>query len=121
MTRVQRTLLRILALGPSLALALVCSRAGESAPSTPEQGPPPDAQVSGDTASAEGGGESSQAKIRELIERMQEAYQAGLYEEAREHFDRAVDLVISSDIDLDNYPSLKKAFGEIVKNIADMD
>ena len=50
-----------------------------------------------------------------------EAYQAGRFDEAKEHFDRAVDAVLSSDIKLTDHPALKKAFDEMVRNIADMD
>jgi membrane-bound lytic murein transglycosylase D len=50
-----------------------------------------------------------------------EAYQAGRTDEAREHFNRAVDVVLSSGIDLNDYPSLKAAFDEMVGNIADLD
>jgi membrane-bound lytic murein transglycosylase D len=66
--------------------------------------------------------------IQQVRQQMEEAYQAGLeayqagrFEEAREHFDRAVDVVVSSDLDLDEYPALRKTFDEIVRNIADMD
>ena len=72
--------------------------------------------------------ESVPAHVREVREQMEEAYQAGLeayqagrFDEAREHFDRAVDIVLSSDINLDEQPAFKKAFDEIVRNIADMD
>ncbi len=66
--------------------------------------------------------------MRAVREQMEEAYQAGLeayqagrFDEAKEHFDRAVDLVLSSDVDLSGQPALKKAFDEMVRNIADMD
>src|SRR5258705_5925451 len=72
--------------------------------------------------------ESVPTHVREIREQMDEAYQAGLeayqagrFDEAKEHFDRAVDLVISSDVDLSGQPALKKAFDEMVRNIADMD
>src|SRR5262245_2625613 len=72
--------------------------------------------------------ESVPEHVREVRSQMEEAYQAGLeayqagrFDEAKEHFDRAVDLVLSSDIDLDEQPAFKKAFDEIVRNIADMD
>jgi peptidoglycan lytic transglycosylase D len=72
--------------------------------------------------------ESVPQHVREVREQMEEAYQAGLeayqagrFDEAKEHFDRAVDLVLSSDVNLDEQPALKKAFDEIVRNIADMD
>jgi membrane-bound lytic murein transglycosylase D len=50
-----------------------------------------------------------------------EAYQSGRFSEAKEDFDRAVDVVLSGGINLDDYPSLKAAFDEVVRNIADMD
>jgi membrane-bound lytic murein transglycosylase D len=50
-----------------------------------------------------------------------EAYQAGRTDEAREHFNRAVDVVLSSGVDLNDYPTLKAAFDEMVGNIADLD
>jgi membrane-bound lytic murein transglycosylase D len=50
-----------------------------------------------------------------------EAYKAGRFDEAREHFDRAVEVVLSSEVDLQTQPALRKAFEEIVRNIADMD
>ena len=72
--------------------------------------------------------ESVPAHVREVRDQMEEAYQAGLeayqagrFDEAKEHFDRAVDLVLSSDVDLSAQPALKKAFDEMVRNIADMD
>ena len=72
--------------------------------------------------------ESVPTQVREIREQMEEAYQAGLeayqagrFDEAKEHFDRAVDLVLSSDVDLSAQPALKKAFDEMVRNIADMD
>lgn len=72
--------------------------------------------------------ESVPTHVREIREQMDEAYQAGLeayqagrFDEAKEHFDHAVDLVLSSDVDLSGQPALKKAFDEMVRNIADMD
>jgi membrane-bound lytic murein transglycosylase D len=72
--------------------------------------------------------ESVPQHVREVREQMEEAYQAGLeayqagrFDEAKEHFDHAVDIVLSSDVDLDEQPAFKKAFDEIVRNIADMD
>ncbi|MBI4170051.1 MAG: LysM peptidoglycan-binding domain-containing protein [Acidobacteria bacterium] len=67
-------------------------------------------------------------EVQRVRQQMEEAYQAGLeayqagrFEEAREHFDRAVDVVVSSDLDLDEHPALRKTFDEIVRNIADLD
>jgi len=72
--------------------------------------------------------ESVPQHVRQVREQMEEAYQAGLeayqagrFDEAKEHFDHAVDIVLSSDVDLDEQPAFKKAFDEIVRNIADMD
>src|SRR3989442_1445513 len=72
--------------------------------------------------------ESVPARVREVRDQMEEAYQAGLeayqagrFDEAKEHFDRAVDIVLTSDIELNEQPAFKKAFDEIVRNIADMD
>ncbi|HEX9427640.1 MAG TPA: LysM peptidoglycan-binding domain-containing protein [Candidatus Polarisedimenticolia bacterium] len=66
--------------------------------------------------------------VREVRAQMEEAYQTGLdsyragrSDEAKEYFDRAVDIVLSSDIDLSEQPALKKAFDEMVRDIADMD
>src|SRR6267154_1289826 len=66
--------------------------------------------------------------VREVRAQMEEAYQTGLdsyragrSDEAKEYFDRAVDIVLSSDIDLSEQPTLKKAFDEMVRDIADMD
>ncbi|HXH27413.1 MAG TPA: LysM peptidoglycan-binding domain-containing protein, partial [Candidatus Polarisedimenticolia bacterium] len=67
-------------------------------------------------------------RVREVREQMDEAYQTGLdayragrFDEAKEYFDRAVDVVLSSDIDLGSEPALRKAFDEMVKDIADLD
>ncbi len=72
--------------------------------------------------------ESAPAHVREIRDQMEEAYQAGLeayqagrFDEAKGHFDRAVDIVLTSDVDLNEQPAFKKAFDEIVRNIADMD
>lgn len=50
-----------------------------------------------------------------------DAYQAGRFDEAKEHFDRAVDVVLSSGLNVQDYASLKSAFDEMVRNIADLD
>ena len=50
-----------------------------------------------------------------------EAYQAGRFQEAKEGFDRAVDLVLSSGLDLDQYPGLRAAFDDMVADISDLD
>jgi membrane-bound lytic murein transglycosylase D len=72
--------------------------------------------------------ESVPERVRAVREQMDEAYQAGLeayqagrFDEAKEHFDRAVDIVLSSDVDLAEQPALRKAFDEMVRNIADLD
>ncbi|HYV85562.1 MAG TPA: transglycosylase SLT domain-containing protein, partial [Patescibacteria group bacterium] len=72
--------------------------------------------------------ESLPSGVQSIREQMDEAYQSGLeayqagrFSEAKEHFDHAVDVVLSSGLDLSEYPSLKAAFDELVSNIADMD
>jgi membrane-bound lytic murein transglycosylase D len=50
-----------------------------------------------------------------------EAYRAGRFDEAKELFDQAVDVVLSSGLDLAEYPGLKGAFDDMVHNIADLD
>src|SRR5204862_5350153 len=50
-----------------------------------------------------------------------EAYQAGRFQEAKEGFDRAVDIVLSSGLDLDQYPGLRGAFDDMVADISDLD
>ncbi len=59
--------------------------------------------------------------MQEAYEIGLEAYQAGRFDEAREHFDQAVDVILSSDIDLNSQPALRGEFDEIVRNISDMD
>jgi membrane-bound lytic murein transglycosylase D len=68
------------------------------------------------------------AYVDGLREQMEEAYQAGLdayqagrADEAKEHFDKAVEVIVASDLDLSQYPSLRKRLDEIVRNIADME
>ncbi len=67
-------------------------------------------------------------RIVQVREQMEEAYQEGLedyqsgrFDEAKDHFDQAVDTVLGSGLDLSGQPALKKAFDEMVRNIADMD
>lgn len=50
-----------------------------------------------------------------------EAYQAGRFDEAREHFDQAIDVILTSKVELGAHPALRGAFDEIVRNIADLD
>jgi membrane-bound lytic murein transglycosylase D len=50
-----------------------------------------------------------------------EAYQAGRFQEAKEGFDRAVDIVLSSGLTLDQYPGLRAAFDDMVADISDLD
>jgi len=137
--------LAVLAL-PAL-LALACATTGSEAPETTPAAPPesrPDAAqpaapaaaapaeravpVARETTPDRTRRESAPQHVREVREQMEEAYQAGLdayqagrFDEAKGHFDHAVDLVLSSDVDLDEQPAFKKAFDEIVSNIADMD
>ena len=61
-------------------------------------------------------------RVVETREQMEEAYQSGLeaykagrFAEAKIHFDRAVDVVLGSGLDLSEQPALRKAFDEIVR------
>ncbi|MGH9750734.1 MAG: LysM peptidoglycan-binding domain-containing protein, partial [Candidatus Polarisedimenticolia bacterium] len=74
-------------------------------------------------APAYGAGEAQRVRqqMEEAYEAGLEAFQAGRFDEARDHFDRAVEVVIGSDVNLNEHPGLKKAFDEIVRNIADME
>jgi peptidoglycan lytic transglycosylase D len=72
--------------------------------------------------------ETVPAAVKQVRAQMDEAYQAGLdayqagrFDEAKDYFDRAVDIVLGSDVNLAEQPALKKAFDEMVRNIADMD
>src|SRR6266571_900168 len=137
--------LRYLMIGPIACVALACASTGGGAPATSAQ-PAPDspaaapASPSGDQAGSvvpvvarettpdRTRRESVPAHVREVRDQMEEAYQAGLeayqagrFDEAKGQFDRAVDIVLTSDIDLNEQPAFKKAFDEIVRNIADMD
>lgn len=61
------------------------------------------------------------ARMDEAYESGLEAYQAGRFDEAKEHFDAAVDTVLTSGLDLSEEPELSGAFDEVVRNVADMD
>jgi peptidoglycan lytic transglycosylase D len=143
----------LLLLGPLTLLAAACATTGTGTPDTSpapapqgESGSAAAAKTTDGTAVADDNAdrvvpvvarettpdrtrrESVPQHVREVRERMEEAYQAGLeayqagrFDEAKEHFDHAVDLVLSSDVNLDEQPAFKKAFDEIVRNIADMD
>jgi len=107
--------------------ALAASTPARDVPVAAESGDPA-VPVARETTPDRTRRESVPAQVREIREQMEEAYQAGLeayqagrFDEAKEHFDRAVDLVLSSDVDLSAQPALKKAFDEMVRNIADMD
>jgi membrane-bound lytic murein transglycosylase D len=114
------------------AQAQIPYRAPESGQSEdPAQNPGQDRPVQANTREKtpeRPGRETVPARVREVREQMDEAYQAGLeayqagrFDEAKEHFDRAVDIVLSSDVNLAEQPALRKAFDEMVRNIADMD
>ena len=67
-------------------------------------------------------------RVVETREQMEEAYQSGLeaykagrFAEAKIHFDRAVDVVLGSGLDLSEQPALRKAFDEIVRDIVDLE
>lgn len=107
--------------------ALAASTPARDVPVAAESGDPA-VPVARETTPDRTRRESVPTQVREIREQMEEAYQAGLeayqagrFDEAKEHFDRAVDLVLSSDVDLSAQPALKKAFDEMVRNIADMD
>ncbi len=66
--------------------------------------------------------------VVDVRSRMEEAYQSGLgayragrFDEAKEYFDFAVDVVLSSGIDLTEQPALKRAFDEVVRDVAVLD
>jgi membrane-bound lytic murein transglycosylase D len=61
------------------------------------------------------------ARMQEAYEDGLEAYRAGRFDEAKGHFDRAVDVVLSSGLDLSEYPAVKSDFDEMVRDIADLD
>jgi len=61
------------------------------------------------------------ARMGEAYESGLEAYQAGRFDEAKEHFDTAVDAVLTSGLDLSEEPELSEAFDEVVRNVADLD
>jgi membrane-bound lytic murein transglycosylase D len=61
------------------------------------------------------------ARMDEAYESGLEAYQAGRFDEAKEHFDTAVDAVLTSGLDLSEEPDLSAAFDEVVRNVADLD
>jgi membrane-bound lytic murein transglycosylase D len=143
-----RTSLILALLAPSLAAAVSCAT---TSPATDGAAPPSGAPFATDrgaardeTAAAPRAGGPVPAAARETTperpdrqpageaqavrQQMEEAYQTGLeayqagrFDEAREHFDRAVDVVISSEVDLHDQPALRKAFDEIIRNIADME
>ncbi|MBI1950324.1 MAG: LysM peptidoglycan-binding domain-containing protein [Acidobacteria bacterium] len=136
--------LSLLVLTPVACLTLACASAGGGAPAAATAAARP-AASSEASVPADSDGSAVPAVVRETTldrswresvpahvlavrEQMEEAYQAGLeayqagrFDEAKEHFDRAVDLVLTSDVDLSGQPALKKAFDEMVRNIADMD
>ncbi|HZM70283.1 MAG TPA: LysM peptidoglycan-binding domain-containing protein [Candidatus Cryosericum sp.] len=60
-------------------------------------------------------------RMDEAYENGLEAYRAGRFDEAKELFDQAVDVVLSSGFNLSEYPGLKGAFDDMVRNIADLD
>jgi len=65
--------------------------------------------------------QSVRDQMQEAYETGLEAWQAGRFDEAKGHFDRAVDVILSSGLDLSDYPALKAAFDEMVRDIADLD
>jgi len=65
--------------------------------------------------------QSVRDQMQEAYETGLEAWQAGRFDEAKGHFDRAVDVILSSGLDLSDYPGLKAGFDEMVRDIADLD
>ena len=62
-----------------------------------------------------------QGRMGEAYESGLEAYQTGRFDEAKEHFDTAIDAVLTSGLDLTVEPELSAAFDEVVRNVADLD
>ena len=62
-----------------------------------------------------------QGRMGEAYESGLEAYQTGRFDEAKEHFDTAIDTVLTSGLDLTAEPELSAAFDEVVRNVADLD
>ncbi len=60
-------------------------------------------------------------RMEEAFQSGLEAYQAGRFDEAKEHFDNAVDAVLTSGIELSDEPALRAAFNEVVRNVGIMD
>src|SRR5262245_29550408 len=63
-------------------------------------------------------------RIQQLIDSMQELYGAGLdahkagrYDEARDYFDRAVEVALNSEVQIDSVPTLKAAYEEMLENV----
>jgi peptidoglycan lytic transglycosylase D len=108
-----------------------------TAPASPDQAQAaaPDAGTHADAADAEhavapdrGESDNLPEAAKSIRDQMQdsydtglEAWQAGRYDEAKGHFDRAVDVVLSSGLDLSKYPTFKADFDELVRDIADLD
>ena len=65
--------------------------------------------------------QSVRDQMQEAYEIGLEAWQAGRFDEAKGHFDRAVDVILSSGLGISDYPALKAAFDEMVRDIADLD
>ena len=113
----------------ALALLLVgCDPSQQKAPPVPQQAtapsivaPPAPAPVQAASPSAEA---IRQQKIQQLIERVNKAYAAGDADyrrgrlpEAKTEFDRAVDLMLTSGIDINSDPALKDEFDRIVDQV----
>ena len=133
----------LLALLPALALTLSCAStggakpasSGGSAPSAPQRSGPIDPsggvfrnpavrETTPDRTRREPPPEEVRAVREEMEDAYQnglEAYRAGRYDEAKEHFDRAVDVVLGSSLELADHPALQKVFDDIVRDIADLD
>ncbi|HKQ96609.1 MAG TPA: transglycosylase SLT domain-containing protein, partial [Candidatus Polarisedimenticolia bacterium] len=100
----------------------------ESATRDADAADTPESPVTRETTPDRSRREDLPASVQTVREQMEDAYQSGLeawqagrYDEAKGLFDRAVDVVLSSGIDVAEYPGLKASFDEMVRDIADLD
>src|SRR5881296_3317679 len=115
----------------SLACASVPSHSvpGQGTPEAPPAAPGP-ATPPGEPAAppadreASGGAKTTGAELQKVIDTMEDLYNSGLeaqkagrYAEARDYFDQAVEAVLSSNVDIDSEPALRKSYEELLANI----
>lgn len=112
----------------ALALLLVgCDPSQKKTPPVPQQATapavtapaPPAVQSSGPSPQA-----IRQQKVQQLIDRVNKtyaagdaAYRKGRLTEAKAQFDRAVDMMLSSGMDIDSEPALRGAFDRIIDQV----